>query len=198
MHLHVPVRRPQVRRLAAAILLTTTLTATTAGCSHDLITVSTGSSTDAAHLTVSDAWVKAAPSGMTGAFATLANDSGDALRLISVTTDRAATVELHETVGDGVGGMTMRPRKGGFTIKAHAAHRLAPGGDHLMLMGLDRALAPGERVAFVLHLSDGSTKTVTALVKDFTGAQEKYSGTSPSASPTGMAGMTGTEPGSDG
>lgn len=194
MHLHVPVRRPRIRRLPAAILLATTLTAATA-CSNGVVTVTTGSSArDAAHLTVTDAWIKAAPTGMTGGFATLTNRGDSELRLTSVTTDRAATVELHETVTDGAGGMTMRPRKGGFTVTAHGTHRLAPGGDHLMLMGLDRALAPGEEVAFVLHLSDGSTKTVTALVKDFTGAQEKYAGTGS----TGMTGMTGTEPGSDG
>lgn len=205
MHLHHPVRRPRIGRLGAAILLAATLSAATAGCSNDLASVSTGSeSRDATRLTVSDAWVKAAPSGMTGAFATLANDGDDDLRLTSVTTDRAGTVELHETVSDGAGGMTMRPRKGGFTIPPHGSHRLAPGGDHLMLMGLGAALAPGEEVTLVLYLADGSTKTVTALVKDFTGADEKYAG--PSASPTGMGdmggggmtGMTGTESGSDG
>lgn len=206
------VRRTRFGRLGAAALVATvattlTIAGTTAGCSSDLVTVSTGSHTkDADHVTVSDAWVKATPSGMTGAFATVVNDGDAAIRLESVTTDQARRVELHETVGDAAGAMTMRPKEGGFTIKAHGRHELAPGGDHIMLMDLTGALTPGEEVALVLHFADGSRRTVTALVKDFTGADEKYagSGATPSAAPSsadgmdGMPGMSGTESGSDG
>lgn len=192
MHVHLPVRRPVRRphtaRAAAAALLSTALLGASACSSADEAAVG-AVGRDATHLTVSDAWVKAAPSGMTGAFATLANDGDSALRLASVTTDRAGTVELHETVTDGSGGTTMRPRKGGFTIASHGTHRLAPGGDHVMLMGLTGALAPGEQVELVLHLGDGSTRTVTALVKDFTGADEKYAGST--ATPSGMGDMPG-------
>ena len=189
-----PARRTRIARLGAAILLTTTLTAVTVGCGTDeaaTLTAASGS-TAATHLTVSDAWVKAG-SGMTGAFALLSNDGDRALRLESVTTDVAGTVELHETVSDGAGGMTMRPKEGGFTIQPGGRHALAPGGDHIMLMDLARTLTPGEEISLVLHLSDGSTRTVTALVKDFTGADEKYSG-----SPSGMDDMAGMGTGSDG
>lgn len=199
MHVHTPVRRTRIARIGAAVLLTT-LAATTVGCSADDTTAGTSSASRAAdHLTVADAWVKAG-SGMTGAFATLANHGSGTLRLASVTTDLAGKVELHETVSDGAGGMTMRPKEGGFTIAAGDEHELAPGGDHIMLMGLTRAVAPGEQVRLVLHLSDGSTKTVTALVKDFTGAEEKYdgSGSSPTGSPSPMDDMAGTGSGSDG
>lgn len=201
MHAHTPVRRTRIARLGAAVLLTTALTTATLGCSaEDTTTASAGSGTRAAdRLTVSDAWVKAG-AGMTGAFATLANHGDTALRLESVTTDLAGKVELHETVSDGAGGMTMRPKDGGFTIEAGGEHELAPGGDHIMLMGLTRAVAPGEEVRLVLHLSDGSTTTVSALVKDFTGADEKYAGpgTSPSGSPSGSGDMAGMGAGSDG
>jgi copper(I)-binding protein len=200
MPVHAPVRRTRIARLGTAVLLTTTLTTATLGCSaQDEATLSSSAQGRAAdHLTVSDAWVKAG-SGMTGAFATLSNDGDGTLRLESVTTDLAGKVELHETVSDGAGGMTMRPKAGGFTIQAGGEHALAPGGDHIMLMGLTRAVAPGEQVRLVLHLSDGSTKTVTALVKDFTGAEEKYEGgTSPSGSATPMDDMTGMGSGSDG
>lgn len=200
MHASTPVRRHRLGRLGTAILLGASLVAAgaTAGCSSDdVVTVSSGEKAAAHRLSVSDAWIKAAPSGMTGAFATLTNEGDAALRLVSVTTDRAGKVELHETVGDGAGGMTMRPKEGGFTIAAGARHELAPGGDHLMLMNLTGALTPGEEVDLVLHLADGSTKIVTALVKDFTGADEKYAGTGSTPS-AGMSGMDGTGSGSDG
>jgi copper(I)-binding protein len=194
-----PARRTRLARLGAAALLATTLTTLTVGCSTDQVgTVEAAAkSTDADRLTVSDAWVKAG-SGMTGAFALLSNDGDQALRLESVSTDVAGKVELHETVSDGAGGMTMRPKEGGFAVEAGGRHALAPGGDHIMLMDLARSLVPGEEVRLVLHLSDGSTRTVSALVKDFTGADEKYSGSeeSPSESPSGMHDTA--ESGSDG
>jgi copper(I)-binding protein len=192
-----PARRTRIARLGAAALLATTLTTLTVGCSTDRVgTIATASKdTEAARLTVSDAWVKAG-SGMTGAFALLSNDGDKTLRLESVTTDVADKVELHETVSDGTGGMTMRPKDGGFTVRPAGRHALAPGGDHIMLMGLDRTLVPGEEVRLVLHLSDGSTQTVRALVKDFTGADEKYSGSE--GSPSGMGDMTDMGAASDG
>lgn len=201
MHVPHPARRTRIRRLGAAVLVATGAFAVPTACSSQADTVTSSSTHDSAYLAVADAWVKAAPSGMTGAFATLTNDGGDDIRLTSVTTERATTVELHETVSDGAGGMTMRPRKGGFTIKARGSHQLAPGGDHIMLMGLTGPFAPGEQIRLVLHLSDGSTKTMTALVKDFAGADEKYAGSGSSASPSGtpsMDGMSGMGSGSDG
>jgi hypothetical protein len=205
MHASHHVRRSRLGRLGTAVLIATTLTVagTAAGCSSDdVVTVTTSSEhTSADHLAVADAWVKAVPSGMTGAFGTLVNSGDSDIRLESVTTEAAAMVELHETVSDGAGGMTMRPKEGGFTIKAGGKHELAPGGDHIMLMQVTGPLTPGEEITLVLHFTDGSTDTVTALVKDFTGADEKYSGSgaTPSASPSeGMDGMSGMESGSDG
>lgn len=198
MHAAPRVRRTLPARIGAAALVGTTLAlaGTLTACStDDVVTVSTGSDQKAAaSVTISDAWIKAAPSGMTGAFGILANTSGEDVRLESVAIDVAGKVELHETVSDGAGGMTMRPKEGGFTIAADGKHELAPGGDHIMLMDLKRAVVPGEKVTLVLHFSDGSTKSVTALAKDFTGADEKYSGNGE------MSGgdMSGMESGSDG
>lgn len=182
MHAQI-LRRSNNRfgRLGAALVTAATLAlaGTTAGCSADDDTTTTTGTTQSAsadQVSVSDAWVKAVPSGMTGAFAVLTNEGEREVRLESVSTDRAGKVELHETVSDGSGGMTMRPKQGGFAIAAGDEHELAPGGDHIMLMGVTEALAPGEEISLVLHFADGSTKTVTALVKDFTGAEEKYSG----------------------
>jgi copper(I)-binding protein len=123
------------------------------------------------------------------------NEGGAEARLESVTTGLAARVELHETVSDGSGGMTMRPKEGGFTIAAGKSHELAPGGDHIMLMELAKPAVAGEEVELVLHFADGSTETVTALVKDFTGADEKYtgSGTGGMSDMSGMSGMDGTD-----
>lgn len=189
------------RHWAALVTAATlALAGATAGCSADDDKTTTGTtrSTSADQVTVSDAWVKAVPTGMTGAFAVLANDGDREVRLESVSTDRAGTVELHETVSDGSGGMTMQPKDGGFVIAAGEEHELAPGGDHIMLMGVTEALVPGEEIELLLHFADGSTKTVTALVKDFTGAEEKYSGGATPETDPEMDPEMSMESGSDG
>lgn len=148
-------------------------------------------------LTLADPWVKAAASGMTAAFGTLRN-TGDADVVVTAAATRVASaVELHETVKGADGAMTMRPKDGGFTVPAGGEVALAPGGDHLMIMGLKRPLAAGETVPLTLTLADGGTIRVEAVVKDFTGAQENYAGSaSPSAGQaTGMTGMTGMDMG---
>lgn len=49
-----------------------------------------------------------------------------------------------------------------------------PGGDHVMLMGLDGELAPGDEVDLVLEFSDGSQRELTVPVKEFTEEEGHY------------------------
>jgi copper(I)-binding protein len=72
------------------------------------------------------------------------------------------------------GKMVMRPRTGGLVIKAGGTHVLEPGGDHLMLMEVARAVRPGDEVAFTLKFADGTTTEFRAIAKPFTGAGESY------------------------
>ena len=45
-----------------------------------------------------------------------------------------------------------------------------------MLMGLSKPVKAGDEITFDLKLSDGRTVSFTAQGKDFTGANENYSG----------------------
>ena len=128
----------------------------------------------AAALTVVDGWAKAAESGMTSAFATLENHGASPVTVVSARSDAAATVELHRTVQDGSGGSSMQRADDGFTVPAGGSLELAPGGEHIMLMGLTGPIAPGDTVTIVLTLSDGGTVTVRALAKAYSGAGETY------------------------
>ncbi len=128
----------------------------------------------ASALTMTDPWVKAAKNGTTATFGTLVNDGAADAVVTSATSEITAAMELHETVANDDGTMAMSPKEGGFVIPAGGNHELAPGGDHLMMMGLKRALNPGEVIAVTLTLEDGSTVDVQATVKNFTGADEKY------------------------
>ncbi|MEV6694422.1 copper chaperone PCu(A)C [Micromonospora sp. NPDC051196] len=123
-------------------------------------------------LTVQDPWVKAADAGMTGAFATLVNNT-DADVTITGATSTVSPMELHEmTMRDGQ--MVMQAKESGTVIKARSEYRLEPGGDHLMLMNLAQPVRAGDEVSFTLTFADGRTQTFTAVAKPFTGAQESY------------------------
>ncbi len=136
-------------------------------------------------VTVSDAWVKAAPTGMTGAFGTIANTAPRDVTLVAASTDAAHRAELHETVAGSSGQPAMRAKDGGFTIPAGGSLTLRPGADHIMLMDLAAPLRAGDDVTVTLTFSDHSTLDVTARVKDFSGANESYVGTPSAAAGAG-------------
>ncbi|EGD53299.1 copper chaperone PCu(A)C [Gordonia neofelifaecis] len=167
--------------LAAAALLSV---AFVAACGSD----DEGKSSDS--ITVSDQWVKAAQSGMTAAFGTIANSSDSDIRIVSAHTDVARTTEMHEVVDNGSGGTTMRQKDGGFVIPANSSITLSPGTEHFMLMDLTGPITTGQNVSFTIRFEDGSTTTFDALARDFDGNQENYA---PGEAQPGHTGMTASE-----
>lgn len=122
-------------------------------------------SNDAAGLiTVDKAWIRAtAPlQTVSGAFMTLVNNSATAYSLVSVSFAGAGAVEIHETsMVDG----KMRMRQvDQIEIPSNGSAALKPGSYHIMLIGLERAMEPGARETLALTFSDGSQKTVEAVV----------------------------------
>lgn len=128
----------------------------------------------ASAVTFQDPWARAADSGMTAVFGTLANAGDRDVRLVGGESPAAGLVEIHEIATDH-GASVMRPKQGGIGIAADGTHELVPGGDHLMLMDLRQPLRPGTDVAVTLTFEDGSTLPVTAQVRDFAGGNEEYS-----------------------
>ena len=128
----------------------------------------------ASSLTARDAWVKAAAAkAMTAGFGTVANPSGAAAHVIAATSPLADAVQLHEVVMKD-GAMVMQEKPGGFVIAPGASLSLAPGGNHLMLIGLKKAVKPGQTVPITLITADGGRIAVKALGKTFMGANENY------------------------
>ena len=68
----------------------------------------------------------------------------------------------------------MQPKEGGLTIAGGATETLKPGGNHVMLIGLDKDLVAGTEVTFTLEFSDGHLVEVTAPVKVVNLDQENY------------------------
>lgn len=173
-----------MKKTVPAALLSAALLTTLAACGDDSTgddsdardASTTGTTIEAAALTMTDPWVKAARSGMTGAFGTLVNDGEEDIVVTGATSDAAGMMELHETVTGDDGSMVMRPKEGGFTVPAGGEHLLEPGGDHLMMMEITEPLRPGDTVIITIALEDGSTTEIDATVKPFSGADEEYQG----------------------
>jgi copper(I)-binding protein len=158
------------------LLAVTTLFATTGCAAAAEPAAPTASATAAESINIEDAWVKAADEGMSAAFGTLENDSDTDITVVSAESAASTMIELHETVENDAGEMVMQAKDGGFVIPAGGSLELAPGANHIMLMGLTAPLVAGDDATFTLTLSDGSTYDFTAPAKDYTGANETYEG----------------------
>jgi len=177
-----PLRSPaRTARLLGAGVLAVSLAFTLTACAGDAPAAdpatpasSTAVVQEAAALTITDPWIKAADSGMTAAFGTLVNSSDAEVVIVSGTTTVAPKLELHEMVTNDAGEMVMRPKKGGFVLAAGGTHELAPGGDHLMIMDITMPVLPGDEVSVTLTAEDGSEFTFTAPGRTFTGGNENY------------------------
>ncbi|MDO9590825.1 MAG: copper chaperone PCu(A)C [Microcella sp.] len=164
------------RRSAIAASLALVSALALSACATDAATVETETAVTAAEsVEVVDGWVKAVDEGMTAAFGMLENSSGADVTLVAASASVSSMMELHEVVMND-GAMVMQQKQGGIVIAASGMHELAPGQDHIMMMGVTEALLPGDEVLITLEFSDGSTLEHAFTVKDFAGADEEYMG----------------------
>lgn len=103
-------------------------------------------------VSVTETWSRAtSPRAQIGAgFLNVRNHGPRADRLVSATSPRSERVEIHTMTMDG-GVMRMRQLPGGVAVPANGELRLAPGGNHLMLIGLKQPLKQGESVPVTLR-----------------------------------------------
>lgn len=102
-------------------------------------------------LNIDHPWSRATPPGasVAGGYFTVANEGSMPDRLVAISSDISEKAEMHEmSVKDGV--MTMRPVEGGLEIPAGGKLELAPGGYHLMFIGLKQPPKAGEKFAATL------------------------------------------------
>jgi len=103
-------------------------------------------------------------------YMTITNKSATADRLVSASSPAAAKVEVHEmSMQDNV--MRMRELSRGLPIDGGKSVSLAPGGYHLMLMGLKAPLKQGDKVPVTLNFEKAGKVDVTLDVEGI-GAQQ--------------------------
>jgi periplasmic copper chaperone A len=115
-------------------------------------------------LSAQDAWIRATPGiDVAAVYLTLHNGGTEPLVVVGVRSPRAAQAMIHQTTVVN-GQSSMRPHER-LRVGPGETVRLAPGGLHIMLHGLTRALTPGEEVPLVLLLEGGASIAVTARVR---------------------------------
>lgn len=130
-----------------------------------------GSAADAVQ--AEGAYARAVPPGLpnSAAFVDLSNTGTADHALVAAESTAAQVVELHtHSMEDGM--MRMRqvekiPLPAGETVQ------LRPGGLHIMLIGLDHQLQPGETVELTLIYEDGSRETLITPVSKVQAMQPK-------------------------
>lgn len=116
-------------------------------------------------ITISDPWARAtAPTAPAGAaYMTLSTAGEDSDRLIMATSPAATLVELHTVQLDGSGVMRMREVEA-IDISPDAPTSLAPGGFHIMLIGLTEPLVQGEEFPLTLTFEGAGSVEISVPI----------------------------------
>ncbi len=114
-------------------------------------------------ITVENAWARAtSPAATTGAVYLTIVDHGAPDRVIGFATPVAETAQLHETT---MQGNIMKMRQiDGLALTAQAPVTLAPGGYHVMLMGLRAPLRQGQTFPLSVTFRNAGTVEITVAV----------------------------------
>ena len=124
---------------------------------------SAAASAQKGQLAVDNAWARATPGKSTtgAAYVTIRSPTAD--RLVAASTPAASKAELHTMSMSGMV-MKMRPLAG-VDIPAGQPVTLAPGGMHIMLIGLKQPLQAGQSFPLTLSFDKAGTRTVAVAVE---------------------------------
>src|SRR5215469_8160071 len=114
-------------------------------------------------LDVNNAWARATPGKAENGAAYLTIQSPTPDRLLTVSSPVARKAELHTMSMEGMV-MKMRPLAG-VDIPAGQPVTLKPGGQHVMLLGLDAPLREGQSFPLTLTFEKAGTLTVTVVIE---------------------------------
>ena len=119
--------------------------------------------TPASTVTVTGAVCRPTPNGRqaTGCYLTLTASVDD--RLLSVTSTVGTRAQIHESRIES-GMMMMRQLEAGLPLPAGESVQLAPGGNHIMLLGVGTPLRAGDTVPLTLTFTSAAPVEVTATV----------------------------------
>lgn len=109
---------------------------------------------------ITEPWIKPARAGqpVTAAYLTICNGGSENDALVGVAYDGAKATEIHlSEMTDDV--MSMR-RINEFSLPAGEVRALAPGGAHIMIMGVSEAIEAGGTVSLTLEFEQAPPQTI--------------------------------------
>lgn len=116
-------------------------------------------------IALDNAWVRpGSQQGKSAAYMRISNGTASTDTLLSFSSKTAESVELHKSIENKDGTTSMRPA-GQQIIESGQKLRLQPGGLHLMLIDLKRALAVGDSLQISLEFARVGTISTTAPVQ---------------------------------
>ena len=121
-----------------------------------------------APLVVQDAWARPSPQGAPSAafYLTIDNQTSRQDVLQQVRSDNCETAEPHRTQMDAEGVMRMAPvTDGRLTIAPGETVALAPGGLHVMCIGLRVPLVQGEESTLILDFEQAGSLSVQVAIR---------------------------------
>jgi len=117
----------------------------------------------AAEVTVESAWLRVPAADSAGAYLVLNNDGDTDVTITSIETDVAAKAECYSIIF--LEGTVLKQKMAAPVVPAHGKLKLSPGGNHLLLQGLNRELNAGDTVLLKLNTSDGKSIKAQAKVR---------------------------------
>jgi len=119
----------------------------------------------AGELTVTDAWSRTTPPGITVgvAYLKIHNGSGKSDRLLKLRTPIASSVQVHRT--EVVEGVARMREVAVLHVAPGERVEFAPGGMHLMLMGLKKPLVEGQKFDLEFLFEVAGPRKVKVAVK---------------------------------
>ena len=131
-----------------------------------LLLASCGQGSAAPDIKVADAWARETVPGQssTAAYMTIANTGTAGNRLVSVTASAPLSAMVHNTSSEN-GVSRMRPADSGVDVPAGSTVRLEPGGTHVMIMGIQSALKPGDTLKLRLRFEKSGERAVAVPVR---------------------------------
>ncbi len=160
----------------------------------------------AGHMLIDHPWSRPTPPGLLNAVAyfTLENRGRSEDALIAASSPVAQRIEFHQTsITDGIARMRQLTQ---VVVAAGRTVKIEPGGIHLMLVGLNRALEAGTEVPLTLRFRDAGTVEVRLRIesRDVAGLENEMTrtlgtvtvvarrpSTLPTSIPTTIEGITG-------
>jgi len=114
---------------------------------------------------IENAWVRAMPPSQpnTAAYLTVRNEGETRLQIVGATSEPHARVEIHTSRE--VDGMVSMARLQEVILEPGQSVQFAPGGMHLMMLGLNKMPAPGEQVKLCLVFDSGASACTNAEVR---------------------------------